>query len=567
MRHVWFIFIPFLLIACSKDKPAPVAPAGKIVAAPAAPTNLRFEAVTDSSVRVRWEAVDGATDYDVNYKPAVGGRWTNEPHRGIGLHNTIDDLQPNTEYRWAVRAENSDGASAWIHGPNFTTRPSQEDGFNEVSASPTNLRFDAPTDSSCTVRWNASEGATDYDVNYKPAVGGRWTNEPHRGVGLHNTIHDLEPNTEYRWAVRAENSDGASAWIHGPNFTTLDLFNAQEEESSLMPDDLRVLGGIYRLTYGPGSKRAPEWSPDGQRIIFYTSRNGWWDIYTIDPDGSNETQLTTHETGESSPTFSPDGSLIVFTSGRSGRSSVHIMDADGKNEVRLTGGNSSEEYHVWSPDGQQILYVSSPWNGEDYESRGIYVMDADGSNKRLLTDHVYQDITPAWSPDSQKIAFLSDREDYELYVMDADGGNKRRLAQNIGTSYNGPSWSPDGKRIAYSELYSFNKSTDDFNFEIFVVEVDGGNKTRLTYARGGDHSPAWSPDGERIAFTSYRTDYSWYPDSDIYIMDADGRNQRRLTNRYGLEVYLRWSPQGDRIVFEDQNYPSGSEIYLLDVPP
>ena len=101
-----------------------LAPAGKALAtlaAPAAPTNLRFEAVTDSSCRVRWDAVAGATDYDVNYKPAVGGKWTNEPHRGTRLYTTIYDLEPNTEYRWAVRAENRDGPSEWVFGPNFTT--------------------------------------------------------------------------------------------------------------------------------------------------------------------------------------------------------------------------------------------------------------------------------------------------------------------------------------------------------------------------------------------------------------------------------------------------------------
>ena len=217
------VILPLTLIACSKDRPAPVAPVGKSLAslaAPPAPTNLRFDAPTDTSCTVRWDASDGATDYDVNYKPAVGGRWTNEPHRGTGLSNTIHDLQPNTEYRWAVRAENSDGASEWVFGPNFTTRSSEDDGLNGVPPAPTNLRFDAPSEASCTVRWDASDGATDYDVNYKPAVGGKWTNQSHTGIELSNTIHDLQPNTEYRWAVRAENSDGASEWVHGPNFTT-----------------------------------------------------------------------------------------------------------------------------------------------------------------------------------------------------------------------------------------------------------------------------------------------------------------------------------------------------------
>ena len=138
LRSVFFVLLGLsvALLSCSKDQPAPVAPAGKSLAplaAPAAPTNLRFDAPTDSSCTVRWDASDGATDYDVNYKPAVGGRWTNEPHTGIRLYNTIHDLQPNTEYRWAVRAENSDGASEWIHGPNFTTLPSDIEGDDNVS--------------------------------------------------------------------------------------------------------------------------------------------------------------------------------------------------------------------------------------------------------------------------------------------------------------------------------------------------------------------------------------------------------------------------------------------------
>ena len=207
--------------ASPTDTPASVAPAGKAVAtvdAPAAPTNLRVEALTDTSAQVRWDAVAGATDYDVNYKPAVGGRWTNEPHRGVGLSNTIDDLAPNTEYRWAVRAENRDGASAWIHGPNFTTRGAPARG---APASPTNLRITDLTETSVRLHWDAVAGATDYDVNYKKAEGGRWTNEPHEGTTLYSALTGLEPNTEYRWAVRAENRDGPSDWVFGARFTTI----------------------------------------------------------------------------------------------------------------------------------------------------------------------------------------------------------------------------------------------------------------------------------------------------------------------------------------------------------
>ena len=254
---VRFALFGLFVLSCSKEPPAPVAPAGKSLAslaAPPAPTNLRFDAPTDSSCTVRWDASAGATDYYVNYRLASGGRWTNVPHQGVRLYNTIHDLQPNTEYRWAVRAQNGDGTSAWAFGPHFTTRSSEADDSSDVPAAPTNLRFDAPTDSSCTVRWDASTGATDYDVSYMPASGGRWTNVPHAGDGLYNTIHDLESGTEYRWAVRAENGDGASAWAFGPHFTTLSENQSRDETGGdgggLAASDRDVLVALYHATRG-----------------------------------------------------------------------------------------------------------------------------------------------------------------------------------------------------------------------------------------------------------------------------------------------------------------------------
>lgn len=122
-----------LFLACSSDSPTPTGPsdpvdspdsAGKAVGtadAPAAPTNLRVEALTDTSAKVAWDAVEGAADYDLNYR-TLSGRWTNWPIRGAKrAYTTIHGLEPDTEYRWAVRAENKDGASRWTFAENFTT--------------------------------------------------------------------------------------------------------------------------------------------------------------------------------------------------------------------------------------------------------------------------------------------------------------------------------------------------------------------------------------------------------------------------------------------------------------
>ena len=127
MLRLLFILIPFLLVACSGDKPAPIASAGKAISAaqkPEPPTNLRFDDPTSTSCRVRWDASEGATDYDVAYKDSSAtGHWQSERHVGTRLNNLIQELNPKTTYRWMVRAANRSGRSLWQEGPTFTTLP------------------------------------------------------------------------------------------------------------------------------------------------------------------------------------------------------------------------------------------------------------------------------------------------------------------------------------------------------------------------------------------------------------------------------------------------------------
>ena len=310
------------------------------------------------------------------------------------------------------------------------------------------------------------------------------------------------------------------------------------------------------------SGRGPRWSPDGQRIVFYSSRNGWWDIYSIDSDGTNELRLTTHETGEWSPMWSPDGLRIAFVSSGNGYESIHIMDADGTNETRLTESNHSDGPPAWSPDGRRIAYVSRHYIN-DREYREIYVMDPDGFNKTSITRYV-DDWLPewyplVWSPDGQQIAFLAIRESsVAIYITDADGSNKQRLTQNDRSL--DPAWSPDGTSIAYSSLHSI----DNGLYELYVMDADGRNKKRLTWSEGYDISPTWSPDGKRIAFVSERDG-----DMELYVMDADGSNEQRLTYGAGKDgnvpTALAWSPDSDsrKIVFERDR---AEEIYIVDLP-
>ena len=125
----------------------------------------------------------------------------------------------------------------------------------------------------------------------------------------------------------------------------------------------------------------------------------------------------------------------------------------------------------------------------------------------------------------------------------------------------GPSWSPDGERIVFTS--GKNRKILGGNWQIYIMDADGLNQQRLTENRRNDWYPSWSPDGERIAFSSdRRVDFENF---DIYIMDADGLNQQKLTNNRGWDWHPSWSLDGKRIAFSSNREGLGNyEIYVMD---
>ena len=277
------------------------------------------------------------------------------------------------------------------------------------------------------------------------------------------------------------------------------------------------------------------------RIAFVSHRDGNPEIYAMDADGGNPQNLTNHPDKDYLPSWSPDGKRIAFVSLRDGNREIYVMDADGGNPQNLTNNRHYDWHPSWSPGGKRIAFESD----KDKKVKNfrptfeIYVMDADGGNPQNLTNDLNDDRQPSWSPDGKRIVFSSERDGHfigeagitsELYVMDDDGGNQQRLTNNRRNDLD-PAWSPDGERVAFAS----DRKGDFENFEIYVMDADGGNLQNLTNNRHYDEDPSWSPDGERIVFASERDG-----NAEVYVMDADGGNLQNFTNNRDADVSPAW---------------------------
>jgi Tol biopolymer transport system component len=249
--------------------------------------------------------------------------------------------------------------------------------------------------------------------------------------------------------------------------------------------------------------------------------------------------------------------IVERRDGPSGPPDLYVLDLTAGEERRLLSAGQGGMHPYASPTGDRVVFVRM--DGQ-FTSEIFLVNARDGTGQTNLSNHAQPDAMPAWSRAGSRIAFVSDRMGYQdIFVVNTDGTGLRQIgfadpSPGVATDW-WPNWSPDGTRIAFS-------STIDGTADIWTTTVDATPiiRERLTGTLDSDTHPTWNVDGTRIAFERHDMNTG---DADIYVLTLSTQTLQRI-QLPGQQLSPAWSPNGELIAFASNHEGDPDhEIYTM----
>ena len=252
------------------------------------------------------------------------------------------------------------------------------------------------------------------------------------------------------------------------------------------------------LTNNSFDDRYASYSPDGKIIVFESNRDGSWQIYLMDSNGSNQERLTTQNGNNRRPCWHPAREMILFESDRNGKVDLYTIDIENLQVDQLTSINKGEPIFAdYSPDGSTIAVSIR----ESETKSNIVLMNNNGKIIKKLTNENLRSYFPRWSNDGKEIVYFSrketENEDDEIYRLNIESGEERRLTDWPKHNFC-PAWSNDNSKIVYVT------SMESIRPEIYIMDSNGENQIRITNNENGDTLPCWSPTENKLIITGYR---------------------------------------------------------------
>ena len=366
---------------------------------------------------------------------------------------------------------------------------------------------------------------------------------------------------------------------------------------ALPPSTLWIVGldgerptPLTRVGMPPGGHGAPDWSPDGRRVVFTASDRRWSTIWSVAVSGGDEVELVAEPRAAFDPVITRDGSHLLFSAvsegerygvwslpinpstglpigpavqvespglasarqfavSRDGRTIAHTAMSTVSNlwglhlepgrgrpvgePFALTAGSGRNSRPAFAPDGRRIAFER--W--QVGRNQDLWITAPDGSESRQVTVDPGREMSPSWLPDGRSLVFVSDRSGFGLWAIDLVTGRERPLAE-LGPRVDSVRVSPDGTRIA------FHTPSASGVFDIWVANIDATGARQLTFDSELAGFPSWSPDGRWLAFERRRGN------SDrLMVIPSDGGDAVQLTFGEGRDWAWSWAPDSDRIVF------------------
>ncbi len=259
--------------------------------------------------------------------------------------------------------------------------------------------------------------------------------------------------------------------------------------------------------------------------------------------------------------WSLESARILFNGREQAASELYVHDLSSGETTRVT--RMAERGHgangaAVSPDGSQLVFQAT--RPGDYD---LYVQALAGAEPRPFEIHPSYEVLPQWSPDGSAIAFMSTRGvergafgpfPGHLYIKRLEGGAMRRITVTPLSSSLGPSdWSADGASLLLARKI-------DGSLDVFRLDIESGNETRITRDPADEYSASFSSDGQRVAFHA-----EFDSESHIVVSNTDGSNRRQLTSGPGLRYYPRWSPDDQWLIFTASKDGKQYDIHAVPV--